>query len=365
MKNILLTITFLLASTICFAAPPARTSTYTSGTTIKSAEVTSNEDAIFSYLQAGVDTFASGSILNVHIGASAGIGASKLDLSSIAQNITLSGAWVASSTASFTGDVDISGSLDMNSKQIDNVLDPTTDQDAATKKYADGLITTLTNTTTGHDHDGSDSKTIPLTTLGTGTPGATNYLRGDGSWQVLSQTSQLFTATGTWTAPAGVGLVFVTLVGGGGGGSTGIAGGGGGAYAIRKGFKVTATSTYNVTVGAGGGSNIAGGASSFAGDSTTITANGGTNGGAGSAGGTASGTDITAVTTTPGSNTLTLAGGNGTAQGSGGGSPFGTGGIRGTDGVAGTNGTGYGSGGGGNNGGSGGSGAGGMVYLEW
>lgn len=41
------------------------------------------------------------------------------------------------------------------------------------------------NTSTGHDHDGSDSKKIPVASIdATGTPGATNYLRGDGSWAV-------------------------------------------------------------------------------------------------------------------------------------------------------------------------------------
>jgi hypothetical protein len=50
----------------------------------------------------------------------------------------------------------------------------------------DTFYLAYSSSTTGHDHDGSDSKTIPLTTLGTGTPGATNYLRGDGSWQVIT-----------------------------------------------------------------------------------------------------------------------------------------------------------------------------------
>jgi hypothetical protein len=65
-----------------------------------------------------------------------------------------------------------------------------------------------------------------------------------------------FTASGTWTAPAGVTYAQVVLVGaggGGGGGSQNVAGGGGaGGQVIVKNIQVTPGTTYNVTVGAGG-----------------------------------------------------------------------------------------------------------------
>ena len=65
-----------------------------------------------------------------------------------------------------------------------------------------------------------------------------------------------FTASGTWTAPAGVTSAQVILVGGGGGGGGGsqdIAGGGGaGGQVIVRNLTVVPGTTYNVTIGAGG-----------------------------------------------------------------------------------------------------------------
>src|SRR3990167_2681820 len=65
---------------ICFGAPPTRQTSYTSQTTIRSADVSGNENVIFNYLQAGVDTYAAGSLTNAAIVASAGIPYSKLTL---------------------------------------------------------------------------------------------------------------------------------------------------------------------------------------------------------------------------------------------------------------------------------------------
>jgi hypothetical protein len=67
---------------------------------------------------------------------------------------------------------------------------------------------------------------------------------------------QAFTASGTWTAPAGVTSAQVILVGaggGGGGGSQNVAGGGGagGAVVVRN-IDVTPLTTYAVSIGAGG-----------------------------------------------------------------------------------------------------------------
>ena len=65
-----------------------------------------------------------------------------------------------------------------------------------------------------------------------------------------------FTASGTWTAPAGVTSAQIILVGaggGGGGGSQNVAGGGGaGGQVIVRNLTVVPGTTYNVTIGAGG-----------------------------------------------------------------------------------------------------------------
>jgi len=143
----------------------------------------------------------------------------------------------------------------------------------------------------------------------------------------------------SWTCPAGVTSVQVECWGGGGAGGaaqtvsgsgpTGGGGGGGGAYLKSTAVAVTPGNTYTLTVGAGGtsagGVSTAGTASSFPGDSVTVTANGGAAGtsedangvfGAGGAGG-AAGTGTS------------FAGGNGAAAvsgtgGGGGGSGAGT-----------------------------------------
>jgi RHS repeat-associated protein len=77
-----------------------------------------------------------------------------------------------------------------------------------------------------------------------------------------SQTTQTFTSSNTWTAPAGITSVTVDIWGGGGGGSGGGSaqvGGGAGAYVLTK-VPVTPGHIYTVTVGTGGGGGIGNGA---------------------------------------------------------------------------------------------------------
>lgn len=143
----------------------------------------------------------------------------------------------------------------------------------ATAKIADSAVTTAKIT---------DANVTIAKLSATGTASNSTFLRGDGSWQALSVPAspgtQTFTSSGTFTVPAGVSLIKVTVVGGGGGGGGGYqasnysnAGGGtGGGGGVAVGYvSVTPGSTHTVTIGAGGaGTNSwsngsAGGTSSF------------------------------------------------------------------------------------------------------
>lgn len=110
MKKILL-IVLLLVATYAWAAPPSRVATYTSGALILSNDVTSNEDAIFTYLQNGVDTVKDNSILNADVNASANIQADKLNLTSIQQNIVNVGTFTNTGNATVTGTLAVSSSI--------------------------------------------------------------------------------------------------------------------------------------------------------------------------------------------------------------------------------------------------------------
>jgi len=174
----------------------------------------------------------------------------------------------------------------------------------------------------------------------------------------------------TWTIPAGVTKVRVTIVGGGGGGAGGNGGGGGGGgTAIKILTGLTPGNTLTYTVGSGGPSNGSGGTSSVASGTqviTTVSATGGAGGGSvGGDGGAGASGD------------LNFNGDGGTAGvndvndsvrmgGAGGGSFFGGGAKGSVNAGSGPNGTAYGGGGGGGSGIPGGSvGSAGVVIFEY
>lgn len=70
----------LLMPNWAYAAAPTRANSYVSNTTIDPSQNNANENALYSYLQTGVDTYAAGSITNTAISGSAGITYSKLSL---------------------------------------------------------------------------------------------------------------------------------------------------------------------------------------------------------------------------------------------------------------------------------------------
>ena len=94
-----------------------------------------------------------------------------------------------------------------------------------------------------------------------------------------------FTASGTWTCPAGVYAVNVRVLGGGAGGGGGVtfAAGGGGGSAVENTaiVKVTPGTVYPITIGAGGAGSVNGGGAGGNSSALGITGYGGAGGGKG------------------------------------------------------------------------------------
>ena len=111
MAFIVVIVSVVFSTTYVYCAPPSRVSTYTSGEIISSSDVTANEDAIFNYLQAGVDTYADLSIVNADVSATANVQSDKLNLTSIAQavGITAGGSLTNAGTSEFTGNTTFAG----------------------------------------------------------------------------------------------------------------------------------------------------------------------------------------------------------------------------------------------------------------
>jgi hypothetical protein len=230
----------------------------------------------------------------------------------------------------------------------------------------------------------ADVPTLNQNTTGTASnvTGTVAVANGGTGLTTIPHTVQVFTSgSGTYTSPAGVKAIRVTLVGGGGGGGgingSGAAGGGGGGgtalWLYPSGFAAATGYAYAVGASGAGGVNTSastgstGGSTTFTIGATTVTAGGGA-GGAASLGGTAAGG--TGGTSTNG--TVNMVGGGGGESygpsligGTGGSSTMGGGGRQafGTATVGGN----YGGGGAGavNNAAlAGGAGAGGLIIVE-
>ena len=159
---------------------------------------------------------------------------------------------------------------------------------------------------------------------------------------------QVIAATGTYTPTAGMVYCIAEVVGGGAGGQSvtndtdeGAGGGGAGGYARKLITAATIGASKAVTIGAGGGSNLAGGTTSLG---AIMSATGGAAGSSdallGTLGGLGTGGDVNAR----GMRGMLGADGNGYG-GDGGSSPFGAGGTGSSAGANGAAATGYGSGG--------------------
>ncbi|WP_207237077.1 glycine-rich domain-containing protein [Pseudomonas sp. GW460-12-10-14-LB1] len=195
--------------------------------------------------------------------------------------------------------------------------------------------------------------------------------------QLQNRGSQLFASNGTFTVPAGITSVLVTLCGGGGGGAayydttSAGGGGGGGAAGINIPISVTPGQVLAVTVGSAGTGGQAAAANGLAGAASSLGAlvsaaggGGGVAAGDGGSGGAASGSIVVAGSYGQAYNP------SGPSQeqgGSGGGSVFGAGGVGSMrlGAVPARPGTGYGAGGGGGCRTVGASGSKGFVLVEW
>lgn len=146
---------FLGLCLFLIGAAPSRDNTYVAGQTIRAADVTANEDAIFNYLQAGVDTYADDTIVNADINSSANIQSDKLNLTSIAQNVKIT------SSGSFENDG--ATNLDGNTT-IGDAAGDTLTIDAGTWTLTNATTWTLTGALT---FSGTIADLGTVTTTGT------------------------------------------------------------------------------------------------------------------------------------------------------------------------------------------------------
>lgn len=92
------TVALVAVWTLCLGAAPSRTCTYTAGQIISPTCVGENEDNVFSYLQAGVDTFANNSIATAKL-QDAAVTAAKLTTGAVTTTIILDGTIAATDLA--------------------------------------------------------------------------------------------------------------------------------------------------------------------------------------------------------------------------------------------------------------------------
>lgn len=95
-----------------------------------------------------------------------------------------------------TGDQTVAGTKTFSTIPVLPASDPTTDNQASRKAFIDGKF----NTSTGHDHDGTDSKKVLQTNIDTtgGTSGQVYKADGvgGGSWGTVNQLSNLIFSFG-------------------------------------------------------------------------------------------------------------------------------------------------------------------------
>ena len=166
MKKLFILLTLLLLPSICYGAAPTRSHSYVSGQSISPTEVTTNEDNIFSYLSAGVDTYKANSITGDALISSLAITSSG--------NMTFSGTTNISGTLQLGGTAITSSAAELNlvdgltsSASELNILDGAT-LNTAELNYVDGVTS---NIQTQINALGGATGSTSIITLGTITTG--------------------------------------------------------------------------------------------------------------------------------------------------------------------------------------------------
>lgn len=173
MKKILFLILILL-STNAQASAPTRAFSYSPNTTIDPSQNNTNENALYSYLQVGVDTYAAGSITGTAISSAASI------------------PYISLSLASSIVNADISASAAIVDTKLATI--------STAGKVSGAALTSLSSTPSG-------AGAMPVVNLGSGTATAANTLLGGGSWGYnpyvkCTNTQAQNTAGGTATSGA-------------------------------------------------------------------------------------------------------------------------------------------------------------------
>jgi hypothetical protein len=226
-------------------------------------------------------------------------------------NKTING---ASNTLSVRLANDVSGILPVANGGTGNAFFTVSGPGTTAKTYtfpnaSTTILTTNAAVTVAQGGTGATTLTANNVVLGNGTsavqfvaPGTSgNVLRSNGTTWTSAAVSAggfsnlvVFTASGSWTVPAGITKAKVTVTGGGGGVTgavNGSASGAAGGTAIK--IVSLSGSSATITIGAGGASGTDGGNSTFVYSATTVTGNGGVGSAAGTfLGGSASGGDI-------------------------------------------------------------------------
>jgi len=179
----------------------------------------------------------------------------------------------------------------------------------------------------------SASQTVSSTTI-TGSVLTWSSAVANASGRLISETLITNTSTTSFTTASTCNTIYFELLGGGGGGGgsssdtrgLGGGGGGGGAYLTQYAISVTPSTTYTISVGAGGTSGSTGSGTGGSGGNTSITIGSTTytaGGGSGGVGGVSGGTGGAGGTTTNGSSLsfAGVAGSTSTAYGARGGNP--------------------------------------------